>query len=116
MPASVVASPTRNSHMAVGTGSRIAALADESLQTEVGRKAITSATYFGGTERYASFFSRGDVGSQNRDIREAGILTAATAGQLICRYTTAQPIEINQTDTMTVSATITHQNGTKIPE
>ena len=108
---------TTNSHFGVGIGTRLENLADTDLQTQVGnRKAITSATQFGTSARFASFFSYSNVGSQVRQIAEAGIFTAATAGILISRYTTENPAEINSTDTLTLSVTITHENGTTIPE
>ena len=108
-------SPTRNTHHAVGTGTRLEGLSDTVLQAEVGRKAIVSSAEFAGAERYASFFARGDVGNQDRQITEAGIFTAATDGILFCRFTTTQPLIINIDDTLTISTTISHINGTQIP-
>ena len=108
-------SPTRNTHHAVGTGTRLEGLSDTVLQAEVGRKAIVSSAEFAGAERYASFFARGDVGNQDRQITEAGIFTAAADGILFCRFTTTQPLIINADDTLTISTTISHVNGTQIP-
>ena len=107
--------PTRNTHHGIGIGTRLEGLNDTHLQREVGRKSIVSSAEFAGAERYASFFTRGDVGDADRQITEAGIFTAATDGILFCRFTTTQPLIINIDDTLTISTTISHINGTQIP-
>ena len=106
---------TQNTHHAVGIGTRLENLADESLQSQVGIKEITSSAEQAGAERYASYFARGDVGDQDRQLTEFGIFTAAADGILFCRATTSQPYAVSNTATVTASTRITHRNGTQIP-
>ena len=106
---------TQNTHHAVGIGTRLENLSDESLQSQVGIKEIRSSAEQAGAERYASFFAKSDVGNQDRQITELGIFTAGMDGILFCRVTTDQPYAVNDTATTTASTRFTHKNGTQIP-
>ena len=108
-------SSTSNTHHAVGIGTRIEDLADTALQTQVGsRKSIQTKSEYAGSERYATAFSRSNVGNQNHQISEAGIFTAASGGVMMVRVTTDQPATISSSSILTVSTTIQHVNGTQV--
>ena len=107
------ATASHNTHHAVGTGLTAETLNDATLETEVGRKEIGSALVSNQTERYGSSFSYEDVGSENRDITEAGILTAAVNGILILRIT-SDPQPLTEDRLITVQTNVSHQNGIEI--
>ena len=95
---------TTNSHLAIGTGTTEETQADTALETEVARKAIVSSSAFSNTERYATAFNHD--GTNDYDITEAGILTAATDGILIAHVTTRSPSQLRSGKTLTTAVTL----------
>ena len=91
------------SHMAVGSGTTAAVLADTALQTEIGRAALTSTTVNAASTVYAATFAAG-VGTGA--ITEAGIFNASSAGTMLCR-TVFPVVNKGATDTLQVTWTVT---------
>ena len=110
---SVGLSASTNSHHAIGIGTTAESLNDITLENEVGRKEIGTRTVANQTERYGSAFSFADVGSINRSITEAGMLTANVGGILVLRIT-SDPQPITGDRLVTVQTNISHQNGVEI--
>ena len=101
---------TTNSHHAIGSGVTPEDLDDTVLQTELARKAILSRQTVGTTERYASAFAPADIANPPQNITEAGIFTAAAGGVLIARVT-LPPTVLGPGKIITVSTSVTHENG-----
>jgi hypothetical protein len=101
----LVASPSINkpSHMAIGTGTNAAAAGDTALQTELDRNALTSKTRSTNVVTMVGDWAAGDGTGA---ITEAGILDAASTGNL---YARAVFSAINKAagDTLSISWTIT---------
>lgn len=74
--------PTAMSHMAVGAGTTAAAAGDTSLQSELGRVALTSGVTAGAVTTYVASFP---AGTGTGAVTEAGILNASSGGVLLCR-------------------------------
>lgn len=74
--------PTAMSHMAAGAGTTAAAAGDTTLQSELGRVALTSATTVGAVTTYVASFP---AGTATGAVTEAGVLNAASGGTLLCR-------------------------------
>jgi hypothetical protein len=70
------------SHMAIGTGTTAAAAGDTTLETELDRNALTSATQSTNDVIYIGDWAAGDGTGA---ITEAGILNAGAAGTLLSR-------------------------------
>lgn len=70
------------SHMAIGSGTTAANAADTTLGTELGRVALTASTVTDNAIAYVATFGAG-VGAGA--VTEAGILNAASAGDMLCR-------------------------------
>mgnify|MGYP001566021195 FL=1 len=94
-------------YCAVGTGSTAPALADTTLQTEIGRKLISVRTVDGKTAVFQTFFTTSEG---NGTLREAGLFGddasgTANSGTLFCR------VAINRTksssDTLTILWNVT---------
>src|SRR4051812_40324907 len=80
----LLAAPSKEkpTHMAIGTGNTAAAAGDTTLQTELDRNALTSKTRSGNVVTMIGTWAAGDgTGS----IVEAGILNAASVGDLYAR-------------------------------
>ena len=101
---------TYNKYHAIGTGTTEETQGDTALETEVVRKAIQTATTFSNSERYATAFNHD--GTNDYDITEAGILTAATDGILIAHITTKSPSPLRSGKTLTVATVVTHEYKT----
>lgn len=94
---------TAMSHMALGSGTTAAALANTGLVTELGRTALASGTASGATVTYSATFN---PGTATGAVTEAGIFNAASAGTMLCR--TVFPVVNKQAgDTMSVTWTVT---------
>lgn len=76
------ATATAMSHIAVGSGSTAAAAGDTTLGSELARNALTSTTVTGNEVAYVVTFGAGEGTGA---ITEAGILNAATGGDMLCR-------------------------------
>lgn len=96
-------SATVMGYMAVGTGSTAPAYTDTTLQTELSRVALTSATPSTNVVTYVGNYGAG-VGTGA--LQEAGIFNASSAGTMLCR-TTFSVINKGASDTMTITWTVT---------
>ena len=97
------ASATAMTHMAVGSGTTVAAAGQTALVTEVARVALTSSTVTGESIAYVASYA---AGTGTGALTEAAILNAASAGTMLCR-TVFSVINKGAGDTMTVTWTIT---------
>lgn len=75
-------STTAMSHMAIGSGTTAADAANTTLQTELGRVALTSATTTGAVTTYVATFG---AGTGTGAVTEAGVLNAGSGGTMLCR-------------------------------
>jgi hypothetical protein len=76
------ATATAMSHMAIGSGTSAAVLADTALGTELGRVALTSTSVTTNAVTYSASFGAG-VGTGA--VAEAGLFNASSAGTMLCR-------------------------------
>ncbi len=90
-------------HMAVGTGTNAAAAGDTTLQTENDRNALTSTTVTANAIAYVATWAAGDATAA---LTEAGILDAASGGDLLAR-TVFSVVNKGAADSMTITWTIT---------
>jgi|TARA_R110000772_G_scaffold65634_4_gene146532 hypothetical protein len=97
------ATATAMTHMAVGSGTTVAAAGQTALVTEVARVALTSSTVTGESIAYVASYA---AGTGTGALTEAAILNAASAGTMLCR-TVFSVINKGAGDTMTVTWTIT---------
>jgi hypothetical protein len=102
--------PAAMTHMAVGTGTATAAVADTALQTELARVtqgtptgATFAGTNSGATTSYSATFP---AGTGTGALTEAGIFNAATAGTMLCR-TVFSVINKGANDSITINWSIT---------
>lgn len=94
---------TAMSHMAIGTGTAAAAIANTTLGTEANRQALTSTSVSGAVVTYVSTFGAGEGTGA---ITEAGILNASSSGTMLCR-TVFAAVNKGSSDSMTVTWTVT---------
>lgn len=97
------ASASVMSHMAVGSGTAAAALANAALGTELGRVALTSTTVTGNQVTFIATFP---AGTGTGALTEAGIFNAASAGTMLCR-TLFSVVNKDAGDTLSITWTIT---------
>lgn len=97
------ASASVMSHMAVGSGTAAAALANAALGNELGRVALTSTTVTGNQVTFIATFP---AGAGTGAITEAGIFNAASAGTMLCR-TVFSVVNKDAGDTLSITWTIT---------
>jgi len=92
-------------HMAIGTGTVAAAIANTTLGTELARQALTTSggTVAGAVITFATSYA---AGTGTGAITEAGILTAASAGTMLAR-TVFGVVNKGTLDTMTISWAVT---------
>lgn len=76
------ATATAMSHMAVGSGTVAAASGDTALGGELGRVSLTSTTVTDNSVAYVATFP---AGTGTGAVTEAGILNAASGGDMLCR-------------------------------
>jgi len=93
------------SHMAVGTGTTAAAVGQTTLVTENGRVLLTTA---GGVaaSNVITFATTVPAGTATGAITEAGVLNAASAGDMLAR-TVFSVVNKGALDTMTISWAVT---------
>jgi len=107
---------TGTTHAAVGTGTTSEALTDIIMETEIDRKEFDTdgdRDSVAATERYAMAFSYTDLGSVDREITEAGLLTKASVGELIARVT-SNAVSMTTARIMTIQVDVSHANGTVV--
>jgi len=91
------------SHMAVGTSATTAATSQTALGGEVGRVALDSSSRSSNTLTYVATFP---AGTGTGSLAEAGILNAASSGNLLCR-TTFSTVSKASGDTVVVTWNVT---------
>jgi hypothetical protein len=93
------------SHMAIGTGTAVAAAGNTTLGTELDRNALTTSggTVTNNTIEYACTWAAGDGTGA---ITEAGIFDASTGGDMLAR-TKFDVVNKGAADSMTITWTIT---------
>ena len=91
------------SHMAIGSGNTAAAAGNTALGTELGRVALTSSTVSNAVVTYVASFA---AGTGTGAVTEAGILTAASGGTMLCR-TVFSVVNKGSADSMTITWTVT---------
>lgn len=102
------ATETAMTHMAIGTGTAAAALADTALGTESARVALTSTTLTGTGNtaiEYVATFGPGTPASAAA-VTEAGIFNASSSGTMLCR-TKFDVINKGTADTLTITWRVT---------
>jgi|TARA_R110002096_G_scaffold323067_1_gene517193 hypothetical protein len=91
------------SHMAIGTGSTAAAVANTALVSEVDRNSLTSTTVSGSTITFVATFGAGEGTGA---ITEAALLNASSSGTMLCR-TVYAVVNKGSQDSMTVTWSVT---------
>lgn len=99
------ATATAMSHMAIGTGSVAAALANTGLGAESARVTLTSTTVTGNQVAYAATFPAGTPASLTA-ITEAGLFNASSGGTMLCR-TVFAAVNKDVNDTLSITWTVT---------
>lgn len=94
--------PAVMSHMAIGTGTNGAGAANVTLQTETARVALASST---ASENVVTYVATFPAGTGTGAITEAGILNAASNGNLLCR-TVFGVVNKGADDSMTITWTV----------
>lgn len=97
------ASASVMSHMAIGSGTAIAAAPNSALGTELGRVALTATTVNANQVVYTATFP---AGTGTGAITEAGVLNALSAGTMLCR-TVFSVVNKDAGDTLSITWTIT---------
>ena len=91
------------SHMAIGTGTAAAAVANTALVSEVDRNSLTSTAVSGSTVTFIATFGAGEGTGA---ITEAALLNASSGGTMLCRSVYAVVNKGSQ-DSMTVTWSVT---------
>lgn len=99
----VAASATVMSDMAIGSGTTAPAAGDTTLQSELGRVTLASASATGAVVTYTASFP---AGTGTGAVTEAGIFNAAVAGTMLCR-TVFSVVNKGANDSMSVTWTVT---------
>jgi len=96
-------------YIAIGTGTTAATVDDQTLETEIKRKAATgtriTTTQTNDTSQWVATFSSDDGLSGTSNVTEVGILNAASAGTLLLRqvYSPADVCNWDQGDSLAVT-------------
>ena len=98
------ASATAMSHMAIGTGSTAAAAGNTALGSESARTTLTSTTVSGADVTYVDTFA---AGTGTGAITEAGLFNASSGGTMLCRVVFSGAISKGNSDSMTITWTVT---------
>ena len=99
----VAASATVMSDMAICSGTTAPAAGDTTLQSELGRVTLASASATGAVVTYTASFP---AGTGTGAVTEAGIFNAAVAGTMLCR-TVFSVVNKGANDSMSVTWTVT---------
>jgi hypothetical protein len=103
MAKTTVNTPAAMTHMAVGTNNTAPVVGDTTLNTELARVALASATPASATIVYVATFP---AGTGTGALVEAGIFNATPAGTMLCR-TIFSVINKAAGDSLTITWTIT---------
>lgn len=91
------------SHMAIGSGTTAANVADTTLGTELGRVSLTSTTVTTNNVAYVATFP---AGTGTGAVTEAGLFNDGSAGDMLCR-TVFSVINKGAADTLGITWTVT---------
>ena len=91
------------SHMAIGSGTTAANVADTTLGTELGRVSLTSTTVTTNNVAYVATFP---AGTGTGAVTEAGLFNDGSAGVMLCR-TVFSVINKGAADTLGITWTVT---------
>lgn len=91
------------SHMAIGSGTTAANVADTTLGTELGRVSLTSTTVTTNNVAYVATFP---AGTGTGAVTEAGLFNNGSAGDMLCR-TVFSVINKGAADTLGITWTVT---------
>ena len=91
------------SHMAIGTGTAAAAVANTALVSEVDRNSLTSTAVSGSTVTFIATFGAGEGTGA---ITEACLINASSGGTMLCR-TVYAVVNKGSQDSMTVTWSVT---------
>jgi hypothetical protein len=91
------------SHMAIGSSSTAADVANTALGAELGRVALTSGTAASGVVQYVASFP---AGTGTGGVQEAGIFNASSGGTMLCR-TVFAVVNKGSDDSMTITWRVT---------
>lgn len=91
------------SHMAIGSGTTAANVADTTLGTELGRVSLTSTTVTNNNVAYVATFP---AGTGTGAVTEAGLFNDGSAGDMLCR-TVFSVINKGAADTLGITWTVT---------
>ena len=97
------ATATAMSHMAIGSGSTLAAASDTALGNELGRVSLTSTTVSSAVVTYVATFG---AGTGTGAVTEAALLNASSSGTMLCR-TVFSVVNKGSADSMTITWTVT---------
>lgn len=92
-------------HMALGTGTTAALVANTALQAETARVDLSSQSSSGATSQYVASFG---AGVATGAITEAGIFTASSGGNMLCR-TVFAVVNKSADDIMSITWSLTIQ-------
>jgi hypothetical protein len=91
------------SHMAIGSGTTAANVADTALETSLGRVSLTSTTVTNNNVAYVATFP---AGTGTGAVTEAGLFNASSGGDMLCR-TVFSVINKGAADTLGITWTVT---------
>jgi hypothetical protein len=91
------------SHMAIGSGTTAANVADTALESSLGRVSLTSTTVTNNNVAYVATFP---AGTGTGAVTEAGLFNDGTAGDMLCR-TVFSVINKGAADTLGITWTVT---------
>ena len=91
------------SHMAIGSGTTAPAAGDTTLQTELGRVALSALTSAGAVVTQSATFP---AGTGTGAVTEAGVFNASSAGTMQCR-TVFPVVNKGADDAMAITWTVT---------
>jgi hypothetical protein len=91
------------SHMAIGSGTTAANVADTALESSLGRVSLTSTTVTNNNVAYVATFP---AGTGTGAVTEAGLFNDGSAGDMLCR-TVFSVINKGAADTLGITWTVT---------
>jgi hypothetical protein len=91
------------SHMAIGSGTTAANVADTALESSLGRVSLTSTTVTNNNVAYVATFP---AGTGTGAVTEAGLFNASSGGDMLCR-TVFSVINKGAADTLGITWTVT---------
>lgn len=96
-------SPAAMTHMAIGSGTTAAVVANTALETQLARVALATATSSGAVVTYTASFP---AGTGTGAVTEAGTFNDASAGTMLCR-TVFSVVNKGIDDAMSITWTVT---------